>query len=126
GAATAPGLWAGNRFERLGIPFMAATMDGSEGYPGLVTDLLPSPDNPSEIDRIYTCGPEAMMAAVAEYAQENDIWGEVSLEEHMACGVGACLGCARRLRSADLGYVKVCKDGPVFNMDEVELFKQLG
>jgi dihydroorotate dehydrogenase electron transfer subunit len=126
GAANAQGLWAGNRFERLGIPFMAATMDGSDGYTGLVTDLLRSQGNPDEIERIYTCGPEAMMAAVAGYAQENNIWGEVSLEEHMACGVGACLGCARQLKSGDQGYVKVCKDGPVFNMDEVELCRQQG
>ena len=60
------------------------------------------------------------MAAAAEYAAKNNIPGQASLEEHMACGVGACLGCARRLRSSDENYVKICKDGPVFAIDQIE------
>lgn len=119
----------GNRKELSGIErlrsmvksFMPATLDGSAGYKGLVTDLLMDKINPADIDCIYTCGPEPMMAAVARYAAQYGIKGEVSLEEYMACGVGACLGCARKLKSSDDHYVKVCKDGPVFPMDAVEL-----
>lgn len=123
GAGSAGQLVAGERFQDLGIAFVSATMDGSAGVKGLVTDLLKSDDTLTGIDRVYTCGPEPMMAAVAGWAAAHKIWGEVSLEEHMACGVGACLGCARQLKNSDDGYVKVCKDGPVFNINEVELYK---
>lgn len=114
-------LAAARRFENLGVELLTATMDGSEGYKGLVTDLLFEQIQPHAADRLYTCGPEIMMAAVAKFAGQHNIWGECSLEEHMACGVGACLGCARKLKSSDSGYVKVCQDGPVFDLQEVEL-----
>jgi len=127
GTGTAAQLVAGDRFQRLGIAWVPATMDGSEGFKGLVTDILDnSMETPANFDRVYTCGPEPMMAVVAGWAQARNIWGEVSLEEHMACGVGACLGCARKLKNNDNGYVKVCKDGPVFNISEVELYKNQG
>jgi dihydroorotate dehydrogenase electron transfer subunit len=120
GAANAAQLVTADKFKELDISFLPATMDGSAGYKGLVTDLLITQVNASGFDIIYTCGPEPMMNLVALYAEIHHIWGEVSLEEHMACGVGACLGCARRLKKNDEAYVKVCKDGPVFNMKEVE------
>ncbi|MDD3363780.1 MAG: dihydroorotate dehydrogenase electron transfer subunit, partial [Syntrophomonas sp.] len=120
GAANADQLVAADKFKQLDIPFLPAAMDGSAGYKGLVTDLLLTQVNAGGFDIIYTCGPEPMMDLVALYAEIHHIWGEVSLEEHMACGVGACLGCARRLKASDEAYVKVCKDGPVFNMTEVE------
>lgn len=116
-------LVAWDRLVKIGAEILPATMDGSAGCQGLVTDLLANLINPSQVDYIYTCGPEAMMAAVAEYAKEHGIAGEVSLEEFMACGVGACLGCARKLKENDEFYVKVCKDGPVFAMQEVQLYK---
>ncbi len=119
GASTASQLVVEEKLSQLNISFLAATMDGSAGIKGLVTDLLAT-RNPEEFDLIYTCGPEPMMDLVVRYAAKHHIWGEVSLEEHMACGVGACLGCARRLKPSDEGYVKICKDGPVFNMTEVE------
>jgi dihydroorotate dehydrogenase electron transfer subunit len=118
GAAAAKQLIVGEKLQELKISFLPATMDGSAGIKGLVTDLLET--HSDEFDLIYTCGPEPMMALVARYAEKHQIWGEVSLEEHMACGVGACLGCARRLKASDEAYVKICKDGPVFNMKEVE------
>ncbi len=120
GVGNSTELVAAERFRELGADVWSATMDGSAGYQGLVTGLLESlPADGTEL--IYTCGPEIMMAGVAEFAAGNNIWGECSLEEHMACGVGACLGCARKLKQQDAGYVKVCKDGPVFNMQAVEL-----
>lgn len=123
GAGSSKELIAAQRFENLPVELKAATMDGSDGFKGLVTDLLKEHINAEEVDIIYTCGPEIMMAAVADIAAQYKIWGECSLEENMACAVGACLGCARKLKISDIGYVKVCKDGPVFNMQEVQLYK---
>ena len=114
-------LLAAEKIEKMGVDYLIATADGSAGFKGLVTELMYMKVKPSKIDYIYTCGPEAMMAAVQAFAKKHGIPGEVSLEEYMACGVGACLGCARKLKAEDDNYVKVCKDGPVFNMDELEL-----
>lgn len=109
------------------IRVFTTTLDGSAGLTGIVTDLLtaePTAPTLDDIDFIYACGPEPMMAAVERFAIARRIPGEVSLETALACGVGACLGCARRLR-ADAGagpvYAKVCKDGPVFSIGQVEL-----
>lgn len=115
-------LVALDKMREIGVDFMPSTMDGSAGFKGLVTELLQKKINPQEIDYIYTCGPEVMMAAVTDYARKLGIAGEVSLEEYMACGVGACLGCARKLKPDDENYVKICKDGPVFPMAGVEFF----
>ncbi len=120
GAANAAQLVAAQRFERVGAQVKTASMDGSEGRHGLVTDLLEE-ENPSDYSRIYTCGPTPMMARVSAWAKSHDLWGEMSLEEHMACGVGACLGCACQLNALQPGYAKVCKDGPVFNIQSVEI-----
>lgn len=120
GAGSGTELVASDRFIKIGVELETATMDGSAGHKGLVTELLQQ-QAAGKFDLVYTCGPEIMMAAVADYAARHKIWGECSLEEHMACGVGACLGCARKLKFADDAYVKVCKDGPVFNIQAVEL-----
>lgn len=86
-----------------------ATEDGSLGEKGLVTQhSLFSAD----YDHIYTCGPTPMMKAVARYAMEKGIECEVSLENMMACGIGACLCC---VVDSDEGHKCVCKEGPVFN-----------
>ncbi len=113
-----------DKLRQIGVEFMPATVDGSAGFRGLVTELLYKKINPADIDFMYACGPEPMLEAVAAFAHKHGIPGEVSLEEHMACGVGACLGCARRLNAEDEDYAKVCKDGPVFSFDEVKLYKK--
>jgi len=109
------------------IQVFTTTLDGSAGPAGIVTDLLttePSAAAISDVGFVYTCGPEPMMAAVEQFAAARRIPGEMSLETALACGAGACLGCARRLR-ADPGaspvYVRVCKDGPVFPFGQIEL-----
>ena len=90
-----------------------ATEDGSLGEKGLVTQhSLFSAD----YDHIYTCGPTPMMKAVARYAMEKGIECEVSLENMMACGVGACLCC---VVDSDQGHKCVCKEGPVFNAKQL-------
>lgn len=114
--AAMPGL------RTAGCRTIVSTLDGSAGARGLVTDILAHCG--VEPGFIYACGPEPMMAAVSSYASARGIPGEVSLEEHMACGVGACLGCARELTapaSPERRYAKVCKDGPVFAMGAVLL-----
>jgi len=115
-------LVAFEKLRKIGAEFMPSTNDGSCGFKGFVTEFLLKKIDVTQVDYIYTCGPEPMMAAVAAFARENRIPGEVSLEEYMACGVGACLGCARKLKAEDEYYQKVCKDGPVFSINEVELF----
>lgn len=119
GAEKREELVAFDRLRKLEADLMVATRDGSAGHKGSVIDLLHKRFIADKVDFIYTCGPEPMMALVKKYADENGIPGEVSLEEHMACGVGACLGCARKLKPEDEYYVKVCKDGPVFSMSEI-------
>ncbi|MCR4659631.1 MAG: dihydroorotate dehydrogenase electron transfer subunit [Bacteroidales bacterium] len=86
-----------------------ATDDGSLGHHGLVTE---HPCFAEPFDRIYTCGPTPMMKAVAQAATQRGVWCEVSLENMMACGVGACLCC---VVDTDQGHLCVCKEGPVFN-----------
>jgi dihydroorotate dehydrogenase electron transfer subunit len=121
GTQSSSELVALDRFRQLGVQTVVATLDGEADYQGFVTDLLFKRQPGQDIEYLYTCGPEPMMAKVAEYAGQNGLNGEVSLEEYMACGVGACLGCARKLKDGDKGYIKVCKDGPVFGLHEVEL-----
>jgi len=118
GAANRAQVVGEKHFMKLGVRFLVSTMDGSCGLQGMVTDILKALPL-GNIRRIYTCGPDPMMRAVTLWAREQGLKGEVSLEAHMACGVGACLGCACKLHEEDTTYKKVCKDGPVFSMDEV-------
>ncbi len=94
-----------------------ATDDGSCGFHGLVTDVLCNIARSNKVSRIYTCGPTPMMKAVSEIAKENAIPVQVSLEERMGCGVGACVTCTCTVAGA---RKRVCKDGPVFDGAEVE------
>jgi dihydroorotate dehydrogenase electron transfer subunit len=100
-----------------GIPVMEATDDGSRGYHGLVSFLLEERIEELSPGALYACGPHPMMKAVANIAKKSGVPCQVSLEERMACGIGACLGCA--VRMADGSMVRSCKEGPVFNVDEV-------
>jgi len=108
------GLMA-EEFTGLGYPVQTATDDGSFGYHGLIPDLLD--DLLSFVDRVYTCGPYPMMKSVVDKCRQADVPCQVSLETHMACGLGACLGCT--VAGVDGKYVHVCKQGPVFYSGEV-------
>ena len=94
-----------------------ATEDGSCGFKGYVTDLLRNILKSNKIDKIFSCGPMPMMKAVAKVAEEFGVFAEVSLEERMGCGIGACVTCTCNING---GRKRVCKDGPVFNATEVE------
>jgi dihydroorotate dehydrogenase electron transfer subunit len=102
-----------------------ATDDGSAGYHGLVTDLLcyELGDYEPHVTMIYACGPAAMIRSLGFIAQETAIQCEVSLEERMACGIGACLGCAVAVKDGQgrIAYRRVCHDGPVFDLREIAL-----
>ena len=100
-----------------------ATEDGSSGIAGNVLDAVRA--NPYPADLIMSCGPKPMLRAVASYAKENGIPCYVSMEERMACGIGACLACTCETVTEDEHYHvkkrRVCEDGPVFSADEVVL-----
>lgn len=100
-------------FEALGTVYIS-TDDGSAGTPGLVTQN-PALSNP-EWDMVYCCGPAPMMKAVASIARDKGLECEVSLENMMACGIGACLCCVEKTVK---GNVCVCTEGPVFNIKEL-------
>ena len=122
GARTRQDLMAEEDFAALGCELSVATEDGSAGHTGLVTELLTRClDAPaagaSPVVGIYACGPTAMMAATAELAAAADVACWVSLENHMACGFGVCLGCAVPASSG--GFELVCRDGPVFSASDV-------
>ena len=100
-------LFALDHFVILDTDFFIATEYGDEGYHGLITDLF----EPDHYDAVFACGPEPMMKAVFTMCKEvrTPLW--ISAERRMACGVGACLGCAFPTLN---GVKRVCKDGPVF------------
>lgn len=114
-------------FARYGVESMVATDDGSAGFAGPVTDCLVQwLDSQSGLARdttiIYACGPEAMLARVAEITKEKRIDCQVSMERRMACGIGVCQSCAVECRvegSTDTVYKLCCEDGPVFDAKEV-------
>lgn len=100
-----------------------ATEDGSAGTKGNVLTAIR--EKGLEADVIFACGPTPMLRALKEYATENNIACWISMEERMACGIGACLGCVCKSKEIDSHSLvhnkRVCKDGPVFLSTEVEL-----
>lgn len=108
-----------NEFKKLGCEVKISTDDGSKGFKGRVTDLLREALlTTCNLSRktIFACGPRPMLKEIARISKEKGIPAQISLEEHMACGIGACLGCV-----ADTieGYKRVCKDGPVFDAQKI-------
>ncbi len=100
-----------------------ATEDGSAGTKGNVIDAIK--ENGLDAEIIYACGPTPMLRAIKEYALANEIECYISMEEKMACGVGACLACVCKTKEVDhhsnVHNKRICKDGPVFLATEVEL-----
>lgn len=114
GAKTKDEVLCEEEFTKLGKA-MVTTEDGSYGVKGRVTDLLTS----FHPEIIFSCGPPGMLSVVKLYARTHFIPCQMSLECHLACGIGVCLGCAIPVKP---GYKYVCKDGPVFWGDEIETF----
>ena len=107
GFNTASEVFYEDEFRELGCEVALTTVDGSRGAKGFVTAAIPA-----FADRLYACGPLPMLKAL----MKTDIPGEMSLEERMGCGFGACMGCSIQTVS---GPRRVCKDGPVFKKEEL-------
>lgn len=109
-------------FEANGALYIS-TEDGSIGTKGNVMDAIR--ENGITADIIYACGPTPMLRAIKNYAEENGIECYISLEERMACGIGACLACTCKSKDKDhhtnVNNKRICKDGPVFLSTEVEI-----
>ena len=110
-------------FAALGINTLYTTDDGSDGLHGNVLDVLKSERIPTDL--IYACGPMPMLSAVKSHASEINIPAYISLEEHMACGAGVCLGCVVKTELVDahsnVTNARVCTEGPVFEADKVQI-----
>lgn len=110
------------QFEENGTVYVS-TEDGSVGTKGNVMDAIR--ENALQADIIYACGPTPMLRAIKQYAEENNIECYISLEERMACGIGACLACVCQSKEKDhhsnVNNKRICKDGPVFLSTEVEI-----
>jgi len=116
GARSREFVYPMKEFKDNGVKVLIATEDGSVGLKGRVSVLFDKIEkNPSQTF-IYTCGPNPMLKAVQAFAAKHNLLGQVACEEIMACGLGACLGCAIETKN---GYKTVCHDGPAFNLDEV-------
>ncbi len=116
GAQTKTKLLCRKDFFASGCQVQIATDDGSQGFKGRVTWLLAEAMSKEQPLVIYACGPSAMLKEVSRLARHHGLPAQLSLESHMACGIGACLGCVVKTES---GYKRVCKEGPVFDAQEI-------
>lgn len=110
GFNTAKEVFYETEFKALGCDVKVTTVDGSYGNKGFVTDAFPLVEN---YTFTYACGPMPMLKAVYRTAVTD---GQYSFEERMGCGFGACMGCSTKTKN---GYKRVCKDGPVFDKEEI-------
>lgn len=110
GFASKDDVFFEEEFKALGIEVHITTNDGSVGTKGFVTDVM---KNLNDYTDFYACGPMVMLKAICEV---TDLNGQVSLEERMGCGFGACMGCT--IKTAN-GYKRVCKEGPVFRKEDL-------
>jgi len=115
GGRTSDDLLRQSVFKSLGISVCTTTDDGSEGEKGLVTRVLEKWITSNHPDMVYACGPMPMLRSVANIANKNELPCEISIETIMACGLGACLGCAVNKNETTGKYQHVCIDGPVFD-----------
>lgn len=107
-------------FSKVCNNLIITTDDGSYGKKGFSINELKQDHDKENFDMIYACGPLGMLKAVKQYTKEKNIMCQISLEEKMGCGIGACLGCAVEYKEKENKiYKHVCKDGPVFNADKV-------
>ncbi|MBM7867580.1 dihydroorotate dehydrogenase electron transfer subunit [Heliobacterium gestii] len=126
GARSAGQIVTVDEFTAMGVDVRIATEDGSAGVTGRVTELLKELDRKGKEPLLYVCGPKPMLQAVAQLADERGWLCQVSLEERMCCGLGACLSCVCKKKTDDQKeggkgwtHAKVCTDGPVFWSREV-------
>ena len=107
-------------FKAVGGKTVLCTDDGSAGMKGFVTDALRAEIETAKPDIVYSCGPMVMLKNITAVCKEYGIECQVSLEQRMACGVGACLVCVcKTVKNGEEFNSHVCKDGPVFDSKEV-------
>ena len=111
GFNTAAEIFYEDELRTLGAKVFVSTADGSKGTKGFVTDAIR--ENAVEFDYFYACGPMPMLRALCECCEQN---GELSFEERMGCGFGACMGCSCKTHA---GNKRICKDGPVMKREEI-------
>jgi dihydroorotate dehydrogenase electron transfer subunit len=119
GGRSAADILCAADFQAMALNTRIATEDGSMGEKGLVTTALSDWLKSNRPDMIYACGPMPMLSAVSAMAKKYQLPCQVSIETIMACGVGACLGCAIKDTDHAEGYGHVCIDGPVFKADRL-------
>jgi dihydroorotate dehydrogenase electron transfer subunit len=120
GGRTETDLLRRDEFQHLGLTLHLSTDDGSVGHPGVITRVLETVLEKESPDLICACGPPAMLDATAAIAAKWKLPCQVSVETLMACGMGACLGCAVETVDQDAGYRHVCIDGPVFDARQLK------
>jgi len=118
GARSKSGILRPDAFKEYG-DVVISTEDGSCGVEGTILDLLSKELAKSSFDKLFACGPLSVLKEVQAMSREKGIDAELSLDERMACGVGACVGCV--CQGSDGSYLRVCKEGPVFSAEEVVL-----
>ena len=121
GAKTKTHILCEKEFKDFGCAVKITTDDGSKGFKGRATDLLKevlhkNTRTQEHRDTIYACGPKPMLKEISRISQEYNLPAQISLEEHLACGIGACLGCVVNTKG---GYKRVCKEGTVFDAKEI-------
>lgn len=115
GAKDKKNLLCDGQFVQMEAEVVIATDDGSMGFKGTVPELMKRHPDWRKTAMTYMCGPKGMMREIAGLVAEADVPGEASLEEHMGCGVGACLSCATKIsHHGEITNKRVCADGPVF------------
>jgi len=119
GARSESALVGLDRMNKVCSQLILSTEDGSRGYRGFITDLFERDLNQYKTGDtiVYACGPSPMLMKIQALLKNRAMICQVSVEERMACGVGACLGCATRMKSGK--YKRVCHEGPVFNIEEL-------
>ena len=123
GGRTRDDILAVTEFERLGVETYVSTDDGSLGEEGFVTEVLKRKLKKYPEAEVFACGPTPMLKAVNEICSQQEVALQVSLEEHMACGVGACLGCVVKgagHTEENPSYLCTCKVGPVFQAERLD------
>lgn len=112
-----------DEFKNVSNKLTITTDDGSYGQSGYAIDYLISDIEELNIDGIFACGPMPMLKKVKEFAESKNIYCQLSLEQRMACAIGACMGCSVKLNTEDgsVKYARVCKDGPVFESNKIDI-----
>lgn len=109
-------------FRKLNAKIFIATEDGSFGFQGTVVDLFLTQMEKirkNEINYLYSCGPNTMLKKLAETIPLNKFISQASFETRMGCGFGACWGCVIKTKDPQTPYRRVCKEGPVFNLEDI-------